>query len=125
MPAEVARVNPTTVTDESIARAARALHEGRLVIFPTETVYGVGANAADATAVTRLRTAKGRASEQPFTVHLGRGRTRVAIFPRRHPPAASRPRRARTGDSFARNDPARTGIGQSIPRPAGESATVW
>ena len=41
------------------------------MIFPTETVYGIGANAANDAAVARLRAAKGRGGDQPFTVHLG------------------------------------------------------
>ena len=56
--------------DSALGEAARALREGALVVFPTETVYGVGANAADPQAVARLREAKGRADQQPFTVHL-------------------------------------------------------
>ncbi len=55
-----------------IRRAARVLTEGGLVAFPTETVYGVGANAADFDAVRRLREVKGRAEEKPFTVHIAR-----------------------------------------------------
>jgi len=55
----------------AVAEGARTLREGGLVVFPTETVYGVGANAASTAAVTRLRAAKGRAERQPFTVHLG------------------------------------------------------
>ncbi len=55
-----------------VAEAARALRAGQLVIFPTETVYGVGANAASAAAIGRLRDVKGRQDAQPFTVHLGR-----------------------------------------------------
>jgi len=58
--------------DSALVEAARALREGALVVFPTETVYGVGANAADPQAVARLREAKGRADPQPFTVHLAR-----------------------------------------------------
>lgn len=56
----------------AIPRAADALRRGELVIFPTETVYGVAANAADAAAVRRLREAKGRDDGKPFTVHVGR-----------------------------------------------------
>ena len=55
---------------ESLGQVAAALRAGALVVFPTETVYGVGANALDPDAVARLRAAKGRADEQPFTVHL-------------------------------------------------------
>ncbi len=57
-----------------LAEAAKALREGALVIFPTETVYGIAANAADPAALQRLRLAKGRDNQQPFTVHLGQRR---------------------------------------------------
>ena len=48
----------------------RRLADGRLVAFPTETVYGLGADAADAAAVARIFAAKGRPSEHPLIVHL-------------------------------------------------------
>jgi L-threonylcarbamoyladenylate synthase len=57
-------------TAENIARAARALAAGELVAFPTETVYGLGANARDAAAVGRLFAAKRRPAEHPVIVHL-------------------------------------------------------
>ena len=56
--------------ESSLHEAAAALRDGALVVFPTETVYGVAANAANADAVKRLRKAKGRGFTQPFTVHL-------------------------------------------------------
>ncbi len=59
---------PATV--ENIARAARALAAGELVAFPTETVYGLGANARDAAAVGLLFAAKGRPADHPVIVHL-------------------------------------------------------
>ncbi|MGH8850272.1 MAG: L-threonylcarbamoyladenylate synthase [Casimicrobiaceae bacterium] len=59
---------PATV--ENIARAARALAAGELVAFPTETVYGLGANARDTAAVAKLFAAKGRPAEHPVIVHL-------------------------------------------------------
>nr|QDY92633.1 threonylcarbamoyl-AMP synthase [uncultured Planctomycetota bacterium] len=58
----------------SLAEAAGALRSGALVVFPTETVYGVAANAAQPDAVARLREVKGRRDRQPFTVHLGQRR---------------------------------------------------
>ena len=57
-------------TAENIARAASALAAGELVAFPTETVYGLGANARDAAAIARLFTTKGRPAEHPVIVHL-------------------------------------------------------
>src|SRR5947208_4405373 len=53
----------------SIARAAKVLRRGGLVAFPTETVYGLGANALDAAAVARIYEAKGRPSNNPIIVH--------------------------------------------------------
>ena len=51
-------------------RAAALLRAGRLVAFPTETVYGLGANALDAAAVQRIYEAKGRPSTSPLIVHV-------------------------------------------------------
>ncbi len=57
---------------ESLKAACEAFRRGGLVVFPTETVYGVGARADIPAAVARLRRVKQRADEQPFTVHIGR-----------------------------------------------------
>ncbi|MCH7876586.1 MAG: threonylcarbamoyl-AMP synthase [Gemmatimonadetes bacterium] len=56
----------------SIQRATEVLAAGGLVAFPTETVYGIGANAADPDAIRRLRELKQRPADKPFTVHVGR-----------------------------------------------------
>jgi L-threonylcarbamoyladenylate synthase len=53
-----------------IDRAAALLRAGRLVVFPTETVYGLGANALDADAVRRIFEAKGRPMSSPLIVHV-------------------------------------------------------
>lgn len=50
--------------------AARVLSEGRLVAFPTETVYGLGGDATNAAAVARIYEAKGRPADHPVIVHL-------------------------------------------------------
>ena len=57
-------------TRATIVRAARLLRAGRLVAFPTETVYGLGANATDPAAVRRIFEAKGRPIDHPVIVHL-------------------------------------------------------
>jgi L-threonylcarbamoyladenylate synthase len=57
-------------SEEQIARAASLLRAGGLVAFPTETVYGLGANALDAAAVRRIYAAKGRPSTSPLIVHI-------------------------------------------------------
>ena len=54
----------------AITRAAAAIRAGRLVAFPTETVYGLGANALDTAAVARIFAAKGRPQTSPLIVHV-------------------------------------------------------
>lgn len=56
---------------EAVRETAACLAHGGLVVFPTETVYGVGANAADPAAVEKLRRVKQRCDTKPFTVHIG------------------------------------------------------
>src|ERR1043166_8616429 len=53
-----------------IAQAAEILRRGGLVAFPTETVYGLGANALDAGAVESIYAAKGRPPTNPIIVHV-------------------------------------------------------
>lgn len=55
-----------------IQRAARLLEQGKLVAFPTETVYGLGADATNPDAVAAIFTAKGRPSNHPLIVHVAR-----------------------------------------------------
>ncbi|MGB9113876.1 L-threonylcarbamoyladenylate synthase [Bradyrhizobium sp.] len=57
--------------EAAVAKAARCLAEGGLVAFPTETVYGLGADAANAGAIARLYEAKGRPSFNPLIAHVG------------------------------------------------------
>ena len=59
---------------EILAKAAELLRAGRLVAFPTETVYGLGANALDPAAVARIYEAKGRPSYNPIIVHVANAR---------------------------------------------------
>lgn len=56
--------------EAAIERAAVALERGRLVAFPTETVYGLGADASSSEAVARVFEAKGRPAGHPLIVHL-------------------------------------------------------
>lgn len=58
--------------DKGITEAARILKEGGLVAFPTETVYGLGANAMDDEAVSKVYAAKGRPSDNPMIVHVAK-----------------------------------------------------
>lgn len=57
----------------SIGEAARVLRSGGLVAFPTETVYGLGADASSDTAVAGIFAAKGRPSDHPLIVHVAAG----------------------------------------------------
>jgi L-threonylcarbamoyladenylate synthase len=60
------------IGESDIIEAARYLREGKLVAFPTETVYGLGANALDAMAVARIFEIKRRPSFDPLIVHIAR-----------------------------------------------------
>ena len=60
----------STCTTEALVRAAHALKSGSLVAFPTETVYGLGANASDVHAVKRIYEVKGRPTDHPLIVHI-------------------------------------------------------
>ena len=57
--------------DDEVGRAASVLRDGGLVAFPTETVYGLGADAGRPEAVRRIFAAKGRPADHPVIVHLG------------------------------------------------------
>ena len=61
---------PPTADSGEIDHAARLLRAGRLVAFPTETVYGLGANALDAEAVARIYAVKRRPATSPLIVHV-------------------------------------------------------
>jgi L-threonylcarbamoyladenylate synthase len=58
------------ISQQTIEEAASVLQEGGLVAFPTETVYGLGADASNPAAVARIFAAKGRPSTHPVIVHL-------------------------------------------------------
>lgn len=58
------------MTTVSIARAAEELRKGNLVVFPTETVYGIGALAGNSKAVKKIFQAKGRPQKNPLIVHI-------------------------------------------------------
>ena len=58
-------------TIDALARAARGLQQGHLVAFPTETVYGLGADANNEAAVSRIYKVKGRPQNHPLIVHIG------------------------------------------------------
>ena len=67
---EIFRVNSINPEPELISKAAKIIRMGGLVAFPTETVYGLGANGLDAIAVQKIFTAKKRPSSDPLILHL-------------------------------------------------------
>ena len=66
----VFRVDPQTPEAEAIAVAGRMIRAGGLVAFPTETVYGLGANALDEAAIAKIFAAKGRPPSDPLIAHI-------------------------------------------------------
>ena len=58
-------------TIDALARAAKQLKDGNLIAFPTETVYGLGADATNQAAVSRIYKVKGRPQDHPLIVHIG------------------------------------------------------
>lgn len=80
------RIDPDHPPAHALAHAASLLRRGLLVAFPTETVYGLGANALDAAAVARIFAAKGRPSNNPLIVHVAdaeAARALVTAWPER------------------------------------------
>jgi L-threonylcarbamoyladenylate synthase len=92
MPATRGRIHPVDPagpTEGDLAEAVRVIMAGGLVAFPTETFYGLGANALDPAAVARVFRAKGRPADKPLLV-LVDSRAMVARVARETPPLACR-----------------------------------
>lgn len=70
IPARILTVDPGTPDPAAIGEAAAVLSAGGLVAFPTETVYGLGADALNPRAVERIYAAKGRPVDNPIIVHI-------------------------------------------------------
>lgn len=66
----VLSINPHAPEADILREAAEVINRGGLVAFPTETVYGLGANALDPSAVERIFAAKGRPADNPVIVHV-------------------------------------------------------
>src|SRR5580700_7087345 len=67
----ILRLTDSPEADEPVLKkAADLIRHGGLVAFPTETVYGIGANALDAAAINRIFVAKGRPPNNPLIVHV-------------------------------------------------------
>lgn len=70
METKIFLMNENEMNFNQIEEAAYAIKEGKLVVFPTETVYGLGANALDKVSVKKIYEAKGRPSDNPLIVHI-------------------------------------------------------
>jgi L-threonylcarbamoyladenylate synthase len=70
MKPRVLQIDPENIDPELIRQAAEVIRKGKLVAFPTETVYGLGANALDPVAVTGIFEAKERPLDDPLIVHI-------------------------------------------------------
>lgn len=70
METKVAIINDINKDDKYIKEAADIISKGGIVAFPTETVYGLGANALDETAVNKIFIAKGRPQDNPLIIHV-------------------------------------------------------
>ena len=66
----ISNIDKNNIDEAEIKKQAKLLKEGNTVIFPTETVYGLGANALDENAVKKIYEAKGRPSDNPLIVHI-------------------------------------------------------
>ncbi len=70
MNTKIVRINDKTEYSEQLHDAAKIILAGGLVVFPTETVYGLGGNALVADAAKKIYSAKGRPSDNPLIIHI-------------------------------------------------------
>ncbi len=70
MTTQIFRMDPENPNQNDIKAAAAILRDGGLVAFPTETVYGLGGDATDASAAHKIYAAKGRPSDNPLIIHI-------------------------------------------------------
>src|ERR1041385_1064562 len=70
MPAEILPTDTPLLFHAAVQRAAELLRSGEVVALPTETVYGLAANALDPQAVAKIYEAKGRPAHNPIIVHV-------------------------------------------------------
>ena len=113
---------PRRLHPEAIARGVQLLREGKLVAFPTETVYGLGADAGNPRAVRAIFAAKGRPADHPVIVHV-HDAAHAAHWARRDAgrrPSARRSVLARPAD----DDPAARDARDRRPSPAARTASA-
>jgi L-threonylcarbamoyladenylate synthase len=83
---KILKVNAKNPEKEKIEVAARIIKNGGIVIFPTETVYGIGASAFNEKAIRRLYKIKGRPADNPSIIHIARKKDlyEIAEIPRKN-----------------------------------------
>ena len=72
METAIYKVDSEHIDKSAIVACAKIIKNGGLVAFPTETVYGLGADATDKTAAKKIYSAKGRPSDNPLIIHVAR-----------------------------------------------------
>ena len=72
MQTKIVKIDPAQIDESEMEEAAKLIREGELVAFPTETVYGLGADALHPEASKKIYAAKGRPSDNPLIVHICR-----------------------------------------------------
>jgi L-threonylcarbamoyladenylate synthase len=85
----IQHVDPASIDRAVIAEAGEIIRRGGLVAFPTETVYGLGADATNAAAVGSIFTAKGRPTYNPLIVHV-QNVTQAVRYVTAWPPSAEK-----------------------------------
>lgn len=70
MDTRIVKIDPENIDEEVMSQMGKIISDGGLVSFPTETVYGLGANAFSSDAVANIFKAKGRPSDNPLIVHI-------------------------------------------------------
>lgn len=70
MKTHIIKISPQKFCDNELLAAAEIIKKGGLVIFPTETVYGLGADGTSSTAAKKIYSAKGRPSDNPLIIHV-------------------------------------------------------
>ena len=70
MDTKIVKINPESIDEKIMEEAGQIIKNGGLVAFPTETVYGLGANALDEEAALKIYSAKGRPSDNPLIAHI-------------------------------------------------------
>jgi L-threonylcarbamoyladenylate synthase len=79
MQTEIIKIDPHDIDKYKIIKAAKLIADGELVAFPTETVYGLGADALKPAASEKIYAAKGRPSDNPLIVHISKFEDLVSI----------------------------------------------